>query len=155
MLLVILRLLLLFFRNTASKKRPYTAFCRKYRPCYKLCITLDYGCQYSLCLQNQCNLINILDQTFLMLPIKNQILGITSIVLSPIIFRHWSFFMYRGLPPWGSSSPPPRLHRHILRWQPFSASGPVKIILNFSCVNNNSNFSPSCNATEDKWRDKC
>ena len=38
---------------------------------------------------------------------------------------------------------------------PFSASGPVKIILNFSCVNNNSNFSPSCNATEDKWRDKC
>ena len=35
-----------------------------------------------------------------------------------IIFRHWSFFMYRGGPPLGLlKPPPPRLHRYILRWQ--------------------------------------
>ena len=34
-----------------------------------------------------------------------------------IIFRHWSFFMYRGGAPLGAPQAPPRLHRYILRWQ--------------------------------------
>ena len=52
-----------------------------------------------------------------------------------IIFRHWSFFMYRGgVPPWGSSSPPLSPLTHTKLTKPHVKANIAHVAAKIMCV---------------------